>query len=119
MRVFKSAAVAIVTLLFNASLSAAECDDFNPARQLFWGDLHVHTGLSADATVMGTRVRPADAYRFALGEEIKPGPNYLSARIERKLDFVAVTDHATDIGAASLCYTPSSEVYDALSLIHI
>ena len=40
-----------------------------PERPL-WGDTHVHTTLSMDAGMFGNRLEPADAYRFARGEEV-------------------------------------------------
>ena len=40
-----------------------------PSRPLF-GDTHLHTGFSMDAGVFGARLRPADAYRFARGEQV-------------------------------------------------
>ncbi|MGI9401354.1 MAG: DUF3604 domain-containing protein, partial [Rhizobiaceae bacterium] len=39
-----------------------------PARPL-WGESHLHTGLSLDAGVFGNILRPADAWRFAKGEQ--------------------------------------------------
>ena len=38
--------------------------------QVFWGDTHLHTGMSMDAGAFGARLTPEDAYRFARGEEL-------------------------------------------------
>jgi hypothetical protein len=38
--------------------------------EVYWGDTHLHTGLSLDAGVFGNTLRPADAYRLARGEQI-------------------------------------------------
>ena len=38
--------------------------------QVFWGDTHLHTGMSMDAGAFGARLSPEDAYRFARGEEV-------------------------------------------------
>ena len=38
--------------------------------KVFWGDTHLHTGMSMDAGAFGCRLGPEDAYRFALGEEL-------------------------------------------------
>ena len=37
---------------------------------VYFGDTHVHTGLSADAGGSGTRLMPRDAYRLARGEQV-------------------------------------------------
>ena len=42
--------------------------DRNFAEGLFWGDTHLHTGYSTDAGMIGCKLGPEDAYRFARGE---------------------------------------------------
>ena len=37
---------------------------------IYWGETHVHTGLSLDAGLFGNVLGHADAYRFARGEQI-------------------------------------------------
>ena len=46
------------------------CAEFNPERNAYFGDLHVHTALSLDANLQGNRLTVADAYRFARGEAV-------------------------------------------------
>ena len=41
-----------------------------PSR-VYWGDTHLHTGLSLDAGLFGNILGPEEAWRFARGEEIK------------------------------------------------
>ena len=48
----------------------AACEAQFANKRAFFGDLHVHTALSWDASRYGTIATPADAYRFASGEEI-------------------------------------------------
>ncbi len=92
------------------------CSDVTMLRRPFFGDLHVHTRYSADAYIFGTRVGPRDAYAFARGAEIPVADDAegqtRTARIDRPLDFAAVTDHAEFYGEVSLCVTPASLVYD-------
>lgn len=74
---------------------------YDPNRNLFFGDLHIHTSLSTDAYVFGVRSLPEDVYTFARGGTIEHGAGY-PIRIARQLDFVAVTDHAEYMGQARL-----------------
>ena len=37
----------------------------NPAMNLYWGELHLHTAESFDATLFGNTLSIGDAYRFA------------------------------------------------------
>lgn len=96
----------------------ARCADFNPMRNAYFGDPHVHTALSLDANLQGTRLRPTDAYRFARGEEVGIQPHDADGeplrriRLARPLDFAAVTDHAEFLGTVGGCTTPGSVVYD-------
>ena len=69
----------------------------NPQRNAYFGDMHVHTKLSFDATAFGTTATPADAYRYAQGEAIKH-PGGFEVQLARPLDFYAVTDHAMFLG---------------------
>lgn len=98
--------------------SPPQCQAWSQARSPFFGDLHVHTRLSLDANLQGTRLTPADAYRFARGHEVGLQPHrpdgtpLRTLRLERPLDFAAVTDHAEFLGAVNLCNTPGAPGYD-------
>ena len=104
-----------------ATPNATACAHHQTERQVFWGELHVHTGISMDAWMFGTRPRPAAAYRFARGEPIGIGMQDASGQplrtvqLERPLDFAAVTDHAQGAGATNLCTRPDSPVYETAS----
>ena len=63
----------------------------------FFGDTHVHTGASMDAGAFGARLGPADAYRFATGEEVTAA-NGMRVKLARPLDFIVVADHSDNMG---------------------
>ena len=69
-----------------------------PERPL-WGDSHLHTTLSFDAGIIGNRLPPRDAYRFARGEEVVSSTGQ-TVRLSRPLDWLAVTDHSDGMGLA-------------------
>jgi hypothetical protein len=48
----------------------APCSEYNPQRNPYFGDLHVHTARSLDAGIQDTRTTPYQAYLFAKGERI-------------------------------------------------
>jgi len=67
---------------------------------LYWGDLHLHTKLSADAYTMETRLTSDEAYQFARGGTVT-ADNGMPVRVRRPLDFLAVTDHSEYLGVVA------------------
>jgi len=65
--------------------------------QVFWGDTHVHTGMSLDAGAFGARLTPVDAYRFARGEEVTSSTGQ-QVKLSRPMDFLVVADHSDNMG---------------------
>ena len=80
----------------------------NPDRNAYFGDLHVHTTLSFDASAFVTTATPADAYRYAQGEAILH-PGGFEVQLAQPLDFYAVTDHAIMLGLVNEAADTSTE----------
>ncbi|MDX2166001.1 MAG: DUF3604 domain-containing protein [Deltaproteobacteria bacterium] len=101
----------------------SRCAQRDPLRRPFFGDLHVHTALSLDASTYGTRTMPADAYRFARGEPVGVQPYDAAGQptrhlqLRRPLDFAAVTDHAELFGELTICQSPDLPGYASLPCI--
>lgn len=98
------------------SVALGEVPSYSPniaeqRTQLYWGDLHLHTALSADAFAMGGRTLPEDAYRFARGEAVVAG-NGMSLRPRHTLDFLAITDHAEYLSVHQLLANDDSRLSD-------
>ena len=66
--------------------------------KILWGDTHLHTNLSLDARAFGVTLSPADAYRFARGEEVK-STHGERVKLSRPLDWLVITDHSDGLGA--------------------
>lgn len=90
----------------------AGSDGYYEHKNVFWGDLHVHTSWSFDAVTIGTRTTPEDAYAFAKGAEIGLPPYDMvngvpvptrRVSLSRPLDFLAVTDHSEYLGEVRMC----------------
>jgi len=75
---------------------------YNPLKNVYWGDTHVHTQESFDANLLGTLTTIEDAYRFARGGKLL-SPGGETMQLSRPLDFVAITDHAESFGMNSRC----------------
>ena len=78
-------------------------------RVALYGDLHVHSKLSFDAWIFGTRATPDDAYNFAKGAELIH-PAGIPMQLRRPLDFLSVTDHGTYLGMFEQMNNPSGSV---------
>jgi len=76
--------------------------------QVFWGDTHLHTGMSMDAGAFGARLGPEDAYRFARGEELTSSTG-LRVKLDRPLDFLVVADHSDNMGFFPRLYSGDPE----------
>ncbi len=109
---------ALCLLAATSTASFAACEIRSETGLALFGDIHIHTGLSADAMLFGSRTTPDEAYAFATGKPISIYRTQttfnepVEVTIERPLDFAAVTDHAENIAAVSLCLDPESPVYD-------
>jgi hypothetical protein len=69
-----------------------------PSR-VYWGETHLHTGLSLDAGLFGNTLGPDEAWRFARGEEVTSSTG-LPVKLGRPLDWMVLTDHTDLMGIA-------------------
>jgi len=83
----------------------------NPNRNAYFGDLHVHTRYSFDAFIFGTTANADAAYEFAKGGAIQH-PAGFEMKLDRPLDFQAVTDHGMYLGMLPAMTDPDSPAYD-------
>ena len=77
--------------------SSARTADFNPQRNAYFGDLHVHSMYSYDAFIFGGIASPSDAYEFAKGGSIRH-PAGFEMQLDVPMDFYGVSDHAYYLG---------------------
>ena len=67
---------------------------------IYWGETHVHTGLSLDAGLFGNTTGHETAYRLARGEEVVSAAGN-PVKLDRPLDFLVITDHSDMMGIAT------------------
>ena len=79
----------------------------NPLKNVYFGDLHIHSSLSADSYLFGNRRDLDDTYRFAKGESTTIATGEV-IELTRPLDFAAVTDHAEGFGRVLACLEPAT-----------
>jgi hypothetical protein len=66
---------------------------------IYWGETHLHTGLSLDAGLFGATLGHEEAYRFALGEEVMASSGQ-PVKLGRPLDWLVIADHSDMMGIA-------------------
>lgn len=76
----------------------------NFPNRVYWGDTHLHTAYSTDAGMVGCRLGPEEAYRFARGEQIISNSGQ-PCRLARPYDFLVVSDHSENLGLAPMIAT--------------
>jgi hypothetical protein len=77
--------------------------------RVYFGDTHLHTSYSTDAGMVGCRLGPEEAYRFALGQEVTSSTG-VRARLQRPLDFLVVADHAENLGLTPMIEESNPEL---------
>ncbi|WOH38655.1 DUF3604 domain-containing protein [Thalassotalea fonticola] len=108
--------ITVISLLLNGSIAlASETKSTDPSldpmkfsphanntqpNNVYWGDSHLHTGLSLDAGLFGNTVTIDDAYRLARGEQINSAKG-IPLKLARPLDWLIVTDHTDLMGIAT------------------
>ena len=93
----KSALCVLVGLLLTGSVA--------DAKQLLWGDTHLHTSYSFDAFLNNNLTADPDtAYRFAKGEPVIHPYHRARVQLRQPLDFLVVSDHAEFIGGIRHVY---------------
>ena len=81
----------------------------NPENNVYFGDVHVHTGWSFDALTNGSKTTPMDAYAWAQGKPIT-GSGGPDMKITSPLDFYMVSDHAEYMGVFNQMSNPDSPI---------
>ena len=105
-----------ITALLTAGVFAADSNGEpgrnsskpNPLKNVYFGEQHMHTQNSYDAYGMGTRQTWAEAYEFALGNEVKLSTTGEKMRRRTPYDWVAITDHAEYYGVFISLSDPKS-----------
>ncbi len=110
----KNTLLCLALLSTTASISAAASEEgpseaaknYSPyansdmPMNVYWGDSHVHTGLSLDAGLFGNVLVPDDAYRLAKGEQLIASSG-VPIQLSRPLDWLVVADHTDLMGIAN------------------
>ena len=89
---------ALGALAVAASFFTIQAGAEPPVRNVYFGDLHVHTKYSADAYKSGARTGPDEAYAYAKGAPLRHPAGQTIRMRGAPLDFLAVTDHAEYLG---------------------
>ena len=103
--------MAVITIITSTSFASADSDadavnKYSPmanaahATNVYWGDSHLHTGLSLDAGLFGNTLGPDDAYRLARGGKVI-ATSGSPVQLARPLDWLIVTDHTDLMGIAT------------------
>jgi hypothetical protein len=90
------------------SKKATQTKNYNPNKNVYFGDLHIHTKNSFDAYIFNVRSTPDDVYRFAKGETLVHPSGFEMAIGGEPLDFVSATDHGAYMGILPEMNNPDS-----------
>ncbi|MEH6616543.1 MAG: DUF3604 domain-containing protein [Porticoccus sp.] len=88
--------MASVLLISSAQAAEKEKVYVAPAEhptQVYFGDPHIHTSVSADAALWGASLGPEETYRFGLGEEMTSFKGW-KVKLRRPMDWMVISDHS-------------------------
>ena len=106
---FVTLSTALLALMGLSSFSGTAA-----AKQLLWGDTHLHTSYSFDAFLNNNLTADPDtAYRFAKGEPVIHPYNRARVQLAKPLDFLVVSDHAEFIGGMRHVYRNGLDLDEA------
>jgi hypothetical protein len=84
------AAALLVALSFSARSDEVPAGGVavpQPARNAYFGELHIHSSWSIDSYVFGTHIGPDEATRYAKGESVLH-PGGFEVKLAEPLDFI-------------------------------
>ena len=81
---------------------------YSATKNVYFGDLHIHTKNSFDAYIFNVRTTPEDVYRFASGKTLRHPSGFDMTLAGPPLDFVAATDHGAYMGILPAMDNPDS-----------
>jgi hypothetical protein len=99
----------ILPSLVTCLLATTVLAEPNPLRNAYFGETHMHTALSLDAYIGGTRLMPSDSLRYAKGQPVLVNGRH--KQLSRPLDFAAVTDHVEYLGEMYSAIFPDAPGY--------
>ncbi len=85
---------------------------YSATKNVYFGDLHIHTKNSFDAYIFNVRTTPEDVYRFASGKTLRHPSGFDITLAGPPLDFVAATDHGAYMGILQAMDNPDSPLSD-------
>ena len=93
--------------LLSTSAQSSDVPPPNMDNDVYFGDVHVHTGWSFDAFTNGSKTTPSDAYAWAQGKVIT-GSGGPEMQLKTPLDFYMVAEHAEYMGVFNQMENPDS-----------
>lgn len=99
--------LATLSILVLSGVATAEP---NAMPNAYFGETHVHTALSLDAYIGGTRLMPSVSIRLAKGQPVVA--NGRLKQLDRPLDFVAISDHVEYHGEMYSTIYPGAPGHD-------
>ncbi len=79
------------------------------AKNVYFGDTHLHTSNSFDAGAFGNTLPPDVAYQYARGEQVTASMG-LKTQLIKPLDFLVVSDHSDNMGMIPDLYAGKKEI---------